>query len=53
LIFQPKIFAKVGRGENVDFVSRYKSIISVLKIQTNIKTENAQLAELPRAKGMF
>lgn len=52
LIFQPSIVAKVGGGTQMDFITGYKGVLNALTIQTNIETDNTQLADLFKAKGM-
>ncbi|MCP9767804.1 Na+/H+ antiporter NhaC [Lacihabitans sp. LS3-19] len=52
LIFQPSIVAKVGGGTQMDFVTGYKGVLNALTIQTSIETDNSQLTDLFRAKGM-
>ena len=52
LIFQPEVVAIVGGGESLDFTTAYKGLMNAITVQTNVPTDNPDLADLFAAKGM-
>ncbi|SNZ00133.1 Na+/H+ antiporter NhaC [Flagellimonas pacifica] len=52
LVFQPGIVSLLGGGKDLTFESGYKGILNAITIKTSIATDNPELSDLFKAKGM-
>ncbi|NAS13052.1 Na+/H+ antiporter NhaC [Poritiphilus flavus] len=52
LIFQPGIVAGITGVAELNFESAYKGVLNAITLETQIPTENEQLVDLFKAKGM-
>ncbi len=52
LIFQKNIVTQVGGGSEFSFTNSYKGILNAITVPTEISTDNSQLADLFKSKGM-
>lgn len=52
LIFQPDLVAKMGGGEQLNFINGYKGVMNSITTDTAIPTSNKVLSDLFTAKGM-
>ena len=52
LIFQPDIVRAIGGGEQLDFITGYKGIMTAITVDTAIETSNESLNDLFSASGM-
>ncbi len=53
LVFQPGIVTTIGGGEQLDFLTGYKGIMTAITVDTSVATDNAALSDLFSAGGMY